>query len=95
MKKFVLMHIGFEKPTEEIMAAWNSWFEKAGPQTVENIGYFMKGKEITHSGTTDLSLGLDAITGLTVITADNFEDACALAAENPFISAIRVYEIQS
>ena len=27
MKKFVLLHYGFEKPTPEIMAAWGKWFE--------------------------------------------------------------------
>src|SRR5664279_5772136 len=27
VKKFVLLHYGFEKPTPEIMAAWGKWFE--------------------------------------------------------------------
>ena len=27
MAKFMLLHIGFEKPTPEIMEAWNRWFE--------------------------------------------------------------------
>ncbi len=27
MKKFVLLHCGFEKPTPEIMAARGKWFE--------------------------------------------------------------------
>ena len=94
MKKFVLMHVGFEKPSAEIMQAWGAWFEKAGPQTVENIGYFMRGAEITKDGQSDLAIDRSAITGLTVINAERFEDAVALASENPFVSAIRVYEVQ-
>ena len=31
MKKFVLLHYGFEKPTPEIMAAWGKWFEATKP----------------------------------------------------------------
>ena len=27
MKKFMFLHFGFEKPTPEIMADWNKWFE--------------------------------------------------------------------
>ena len=27
MKRFMLLHFGFETPTPEIMAAWNKWFE--------------------------------------------------------------------
>ena len=27
MKKFMLMHFGSEKPTDEIMNAWGAWFE--------------------------------------------------------------------
>jgi len=94
MKKFVLMHVGFEKPSAEIMQAWKAWFEKAAPQTVENIGYFMRGAEISKSGESDLAMDMNAITGLTVINAESFEDAMELARQNPFISSIRVYEAQ-
>lgn len=31
MKRFMLMHIGFENPTPEIMAAWGKWFERVTP----------------------------------------------------------------
>jgi len=27
VKKFVLLHYGFERPTPEIMAAWGKWFD--------------------------------------------------------------------
>ena len=42
----------------------------------------------------DLPLGPDSITGYTIISADNLEAAEAIAARNPFIKAIRVYEMK-
>ncbi len=27
MKKFMIFHIGFEQPTDEVMKEWNQWFE--------------------------------------------------------------------
>ena len=38
MKRFMLLHVGFETPTPEIMAAWNKWFESVADQTVEHGG---------------------------------------------------------
>ncbi len=39
MKKFMLLHFGFEKPTPEIMAAWGEWFESVADKSVENGGF--------------------------------------------------------
>jgi hypothetical protein len=92
VKRFMLMHVGFQKPTPEIMAAWGKWFEKVAPQTIENIG-LRNGREVGQNGSTDLSMGLDSITGYTIISADSIEDAQRLAASNPFVSSIRIYEM--
>ena len=56
MKKFVLLHYGFEKPTPEIMAAWGKWFEATKPHAVD-MGGFGNGREISKGGTRDLPLG--------------------------------------
>ncbi len=93
MKRFMLMHIGFEKPTPEIMAAWKRWFESIADRTVENIG-FAGGREITADGTSDLPWGPDSITGCSIISAENLDEAEKIAADNPFIASIRVYEIR-
>lgn len=45
MKRFVLLHYGFEKPTPEIMAAWGKWFESIKDKTIDNLG-FGGGREI-------------------------------------------------
>ncbi len=92
MKKFVCMHIGFEKPTPEIMEAWGQWFESIKDNTVENIG-FRGGREISKEGTQDLAWNTDSITGLSIINAESLDDAEKIASSNPYISSIRVYEV--
>ncbi len=95
MKKFMLLSFGFEKPTPEIMAAWGKWFESIADKTVDQGGHFSGGLEISHSGTKDLPLGMDSITGYTVINAESLDDAEKIARENPFITSIRVYELMT
>ncbi len=95
MKNFVLLHYGFEKPTPEIMAAWGAWFEAMKNSIVDMGGHFSRGREISKSGAKDLPLGLESITGFTIVIADSFEDAVKMAESNPFISSIRIYEIMT
>ncbi len=95
MKKFMLLHFGFEKPTPEIMAAWGQWFESVADKMVDQGGHFSGGREISHAGTKDLPLGMDSITGYTVINADSLDDAEKIAQGNPFIASIRVYELMT
>jgi hypothetical protein len=95
VKKFVLLHYGFEKPTAEIMAAWGKWFEAMKDNIVDMGGHFSKGREISRAGTKDLPLGPESITGFTIVSAASLDDAETMARSNPFISSIRVYEIMS
>lgn len=94
MKRFMLLHFGFETPTPEIMAAWNKWFESVADQTVEQGG-LRDGRETSHSGTKDLPMGMESITGYSIIKADSLDDAEEIARGNPFIASIRVYEIMA
>ncbi|MDH3452194.1 MAG: YciI family protein [Gammaproteobacteria bacterium] len=93
MKKFVLLHYGFEKPTPEIMQAWQKWFESIADMTVEHVG-LGAAREISSSGTKDLPWGMESITGYTVIEADSLDEAEKLAKDNPHIASIRVYEVR-
>ncbi|MGE0047091.1 MAG: hypothetical protein AB7J28_06155 [Hyphomonadaceae bacterium] len=90
----MLLHVGFETPTPEIMAAWGKWFAAAAPMAIDNAG-LRGGREISRAGTTDLPMGRDALTGYTIINAESMDEAEALARANPFISSIRVYELVS
>ena len=93
MKKFILLHYGFEQPTPEIMSAWKAWFESIADRTVENAG-FMGGREVTKDGTRELPWDGESITGCSIINAESMDEAEAIAKENPYISSIRVYEIR-
>ena len=95
MKKFMLLHYGFEKPTPKIMAAWGKWFESIKDKTVENGGLWGAAREISPAGTKDMPLGMDSITGYTIINADNLDEAEKIAGNNPFIASIRVYEVMT
>jgi len=95
MKKFVLLHYGFEKPTPEIMTAWGKWFEAVKDKIIDMGGHFSRGREISKAGTRDLPLGPESITGFTIVSAGSLEDAEKMAQSNPFISSIRVYEVMS
>lgn len=94
MKKYVMLHYGFKKPTPEIMAAWSKWFETIKPHTVE-MGGFGQGREISGGGMRDLPLGPDSITGFTIVNAASLDEAEKMVQGNPFISSIRVYEVRS
>ena len=93
MKRFMLLHFGFEKPTPEIMAAWGKWFESVADRTVDQGGFHGGAREISRSGTEDLPMGKDSITGYSIITAESLNEAEKIAQDNPFIASIRVYEI--
>jgi hypothetical protein len=95
MKKFILLHYGFETPTEEIMEAWGSWFASISEITLDPGQRFGPGKEITSSGTQDLPYDLEAITGYTIIQAEDMDAAERIASTCPSITAIRVYELMS
>ena len=94
MKKFMLLHYGFDKPTPEIMAAWGKWLESVADKTVDHGG-FSGGREISHDGTRDLPWGMDSITGYSVIHAESLDDAEKIAQGNPFIASIRIYELRT
>ncbi len=95
MKKFVLLHYGFEKPTPEIMEAWGTWFKSIADKVVDNGGHFSGGREISKAGIKDLPLSADSITGYTVISAENLDEAEKIASGNPYIASIRVYELMT
>ncbi len=95
MKKFMLLHFGFEPPTPEIMGAWGKWFESIADKTVDQGGHFSGAREISDSGTKDLPMDMESITGYTIIEAADLDTAEKIAQGNPYIASIRVYEIMA
>ncbi len=94
MKRFMLLHYGFEKPTPEIMEAWGKWFETVAGISVDNGGFHGAAREISRDGVKDLPMDMDSITGYSIINAESIEEAEKVANDNPFIARIRVYEIK-
>lgn len=95
MKRYMLLHFGFEKPTPEIMAAWGKWFESVADRTVDQGGFHSGAREMSHNGSKDLPMGMDSITGYSIINAESLDEAEEIARGNPFIASIRVYEISA
>ena len=94
MKKFMLMHFGFKKPTDEIMKAWGAWFKSIANKQVDQGG-FGGAREVSNAGTKDLPWGMESITGYNIIEAESLDEAETLAKGCPFIASIRVYELRS
>jgi len=93
--KFVIFHYGFEMPTPEIMDAWNKWFASIGDKIVDPGSPLGPGREISRSGTKDLPMGMDSLTGYTVVNADSLDEAEGIAKGCPMIASVRVYEAMS
>ncbi|MDD9933944.1 MAG: hypothetical protein OXT09_10085 [Myxococcales bacterium] len=93
MKKFMLLHFGFEKPNPEIMQAWGAWFASIKDRTIENGGFHGAAMEISKDGKKDLPMDVECITGYSLIHAESAEEAQQIAEKNPFVKSIRVYEV--
>ena len=94
MSKFVLAHIGFEQPTEEVMAAWMKWFEDIKDITVENVGLGV-GKEVSSEGIKDINFDDQVTTGYTIIEVEGLDEAVKIAQACPSITSIKVQEVRS
>ena len=92
MKKFIFLYYGFQTPTGDIKEAWMKWFASIGDKLVDSGNPFGAGRDVTHTGTTDLPQDLNAITGYSIINADSLDEAEKIAQGCPFITGIRVYE---
>ena len=93
MKKFMLLHVGFETPTPEIMEAWGTWLKSIAEVQIDQGG-FKGGREISKDGTKDLPWDMSSITGYNVIEAEDLDAAERIARTNPYIAGIRVYELR-
>ena len=95
MKKYVIFHYGFETPTQQIMDAWKKWFASIGDKIVDPGSPLGPGREISGSGTKNLPMGSESLTGYTVINADSIDAAEEIAKGCPMITSVRVYEAMS
>lgn len=93
MKQFLILHEGFEKPSPEDMNQWKNWFELIADKQVDRGG-LRDAVEITSDETKELPFGPDALTGYTIIEAENLEEAVTIAEKCPVVKSTRVFEIK-
>ncbi len=94
MKKFVILQNGYVTPTDEIMEAYGKWFGSIQDKIVD-MSTLGKGREITKSGTSKLSMDLESTTGFLIINAEDMDEALKIAESSPIITNVRVYEAMS
>ncbi|MCJ7709544.1 MAG: hypothetical protein MUQ32_01810 [Chloroflexi bacterium] len=92
MKKFLMLHYGYEEPTPEIMAAWQGWFDKVGDRFVDMGSPLGNCLEVTNTGTRELSPDTGAATGYSILSAESREEAERLLEGCPIIASVRLYE---
>jgi hypothetical protein len=95
MKKFILLHYGYETPTKEIGEAWKKWFALVGDKFVDSGTPFGAGIEIIGGETKHLPLDKTAITGYSIINVASMDEAEQIAKSCPSITGIRVYEAKA
>jgi len=94
MSKFIILQNGYMTPTDEIMESYGKWFASIQDKIVD-MSTLGKGREITKSGTTKLSMDLESTTGFLIIDAENMDEAIEIAESSPIITNVRVYEAMS
>ena len=99
MAKFLLAYYGGKMETDpkkqkESMDAWMKWFKSLGKAVVDAGNPTMPGKMVGKAGAKDITG--DAITGYSIVQAENLEAAVKLAKGSPQLPAggqIAVYNI--
>ena len=89
---YQLLGVGRDASTDEIKKAWMAWFTKHGDKFTDSGNPFMPGREVTAAGVKVLPHDKNAITGYSIIKAENKEEAVKIAQDCPIITSMRVYE---
>ena len=99
MANYVLVYKGGSMPASEeeqkqVMAAWTQWYEGLGKSLVDGGNPFGPSKTVAQDGS--VSDGApSALSGYTILSAENLEAAVALAQDCPVRqggASIEVYE---
>jgi len=89
MSKFLLlMHFTGEYPTDEagqaeMGQAWGGWYGSIGASIVDAGGQGGQATSVTASGSNDVS---GAVTGYTIVEADDHDAAVEIAKRNPIVA---------
>ncbi len=90
----MFLHVGFQPPTPEIMAAWASWFQSIAGHQVDQGG-FATARRLSHDGLRELPWNRESITGYNILEAEGISAAEELGRSCPFIDSLLIYELRS
>lgn len=97
MSKYVLAYHGGTMPEtaadqEKVMNAWIAWFVELGPAVIDGGNPTGRSKTVSAEGSTDGG-GANPLTGYSLITASDLDDAVALAKGCPILAAGGTVEV--
>ena len=95
MKKFVYLYYGWGEPTQETMDAWSGWFASMGDRFVDTGNPFGGGREVTPTGTKELTPEMEPAVGYSIVNAESLDEAEKFLEGCPMINSVRVHEAMS
>lgn len=95
MRKFLFLYYGHWEPTPEAMSAWQNWFASVGDSLVDSGSPLGAGREVTHTGTREITPDMAPAVGYSIVNAENMQAAEKLLEGCPIITSVRVYEAMS
>ncbi len=90
MPNFLLIYHGGGMPETEAeqkaaMAAWEAWYQGMGEEAIVDYGApVMQSHTVSKDGHVENG-GANPASGYTILKADSYEAACAIAAKNPMV----------
>ena len=89
MPSYLLVYHGGGRPEtqeegEKAMAAWGAWYQMIGDGVVDPGNPVGKSHTVSADGHVEDG-GANPVSGYTVIKADDYPAACAIAAQNPMV----------
>jgi len=75
-----------EEEGQKVMDAWGAWYGMLGDATVDGGNPVGQSHTVSPSGHVDDG-GANPVSGYTIIKADNYEQACGYAAQNPMVTS--------
>jgi hypothetical protein len=99
MANYVLLYKGggvpaTEEEQQQVLAAWNGWYEQLGQAVVDGGNPFGPAKSIAADGTVSDG-GASGLTGYTILQADSLDAAARLGQGCPVLASggtVEVYE---
>jgi hypothetical protein len=94
VKKYVLLYLGVE-PSAGGMDDWNTWFAGLGDKVVDMGNPFGSGTEVVGDNVSTLGMSNTDVSGYSIVSAADLDEATAIAKACPSTGGVRVYEAVS